>query len=145
MDLEDAGRTVRFLIRDRDAKFTAGFDAVFTAAGADIIKIPVRAPRANAICERFVGSVRRGLLDRILNAAHASRVLREYEDHFNTPGSTVPWAKPHPYDPSHSIHRPRRDGHPTRPTRRHAPRICAGDGRERPAIALGGLLERLGP
>jgi putative transposase len=86
MDLEDAGRRVRFLIRDRDAKFTPAFDAVFTAAGADILKIPVRAPRANAICERFVGSIRRELLDRILilNAPHARRALREYEEHFNT-------------------------------------------------------------
>jgi putative transposase len=86
MDLDDAGRRVRFLIRDRDARFTAAFDAVFTSLDADVIKIPVRAPRANAICERFVGSVRRELLDRILilNAAHARRVLREYETHFNT-------------------------------------------------------------
>ena len=86
LDLEDAGRRVRFLIRDRDAKFTDTFDVVFTTAGADILKIPVRAPRANAICERFVGSVRRELLDRILivNAAHARSVLHEYEDHFNT-------------------------------------------------------------
>jgi transposase InsO family protein len=86
MDLEDAGRRVRFLIRDRDAKFTDTFDAVFTAAGASIVKIPVRAARANAICERLVGSVRRELLDRILiiNAAHARRVLQEYEVHFNT-------------------------------------------------------------
>jgi putative transposase len=90
MDLDDAvgeacGR-VRFLIRDRDARFTAAFDAVFTADGADVIKIPVRAPRANAIAERFVGSIRRELLDRILivNAAHARRVLSQYEDHFNT-------------------------------------------------------------
>src|SRR5664280_1050936 len=67
MDLEDAGLIwVRFLIRDRDAKFTSAFDAVFTAAGADILKIPIRAPRATAICERFVGSVRRELLDRLL-------------------------------------------------------------------------------
>src|SRR5664280_2673932 len=86
MDLEDAGRRVRFLIRDRDAKFTAAFDAVFSAAGADVVKIPVRAPVANAICERFVGSVRRELLDRILilNAAHARRVMHKYEEHFNT-------------------------------------------------------------
>ena len=86
MDLDDAGRRIRFLIRDRDTKFTDAFDAVFTNVGADVIKIPVRAPRANAICERFVGSVRRELLDRILivNAAHARTALGEYEAHFNT-------------------------------------------------------------
>jgi transposase InsO family protein len=86
MDLEDADGRVGFLIRDRDDRFTPVFDAVFTAVGAGVITIPVRAPRANAIAERFVGSVRRELLDKILivNGAHARRVLREYEDHFNT-------------------------------------------------------------
>jgi putative transposase len=90
MDLDDAvgkGRgRVRFLIRDRDARFTTAFDAVFTGDSADVIKIPVRAPRANAIAERFVGSIRRELLDQILiiNAAHARRVLSQYEQHFNT-------------------------------------------------------------
>jgi len=86
MDLEDEGRLVRFLIRDRDSRFTAAFDAVFTSMGADVMRIPVRAPRANAIAERFVASIRRELLDRILivNARHAGAVLREYEDHFNT-------------------------------------------------------------
>ena len=86
MDLEDAGRRVQFLIRDRDARFTPAFDAVFTSLDADVIKIPVRVPVANAICERFVGSIRPELLDRILivNVAHARRVLGEYEDHFNT-------------------------------------------------------------
>jgi hypothetical protein len=86
MDLNDAGRRVRFLIRDRDTRFTPAFDAVFTSIDADVIKTPVRAPVANAICERFVGSIRRELLDRILivNTTHARRVLREYETHFNT-------------------------------------------------------------
>lgn len=95
MDLEDAGRRVRFLIRDRDARFTPSFDAVFTSLDADVIKIPVRVPVANAICERFVGSIRRELLDRILivNAAHAHRVLGEYEGSLqHPPPAPVPGA-----------------------------------------------------
>lgn len=86
MDLEDAGLRVRFLVRDRDARFTSAFDAAFTSLDGDVIKIPARVPVANAICERFVGSIRRELLDRILivNAAHATSVLRGFETHFNT-------------------------------------------------------------
>ena len=85
MDLDDAHRRFRFLIRDRDSKFTATFDTVFTAIDVQIIKTPVRAPRANAIAERVVGTIRRELLDHllILNRRHAVTVLREFERHYN--------------------------------------------------------------
>jgi putative transposase len=86
IDLDHAGRQFLFLIRDRDAKFTAAFDTVFTTVNVRIIKTPVRAPRANAIAERFVGSIRRELLDRILiiNQRHAVAVLGEYEHQYNS-------------------------------------------------------------
>jgi putative transposase len=76
---------LRFLIRDRDTKFTAAFDAVFAADGVHIIKSPVQAPRANAVCERQIGTLRREVLDRllILNHAHLMKILNEYRLHYN--------------------------------------------------------------
>ena len=90
MNRGDRANAFKFLIRDRDAKFTAAFDAVLAAAGTRIIKTPVRAPRANAIAERWIASTRRECLDRMLitGERHLRLVLSEYADHYNTPGRT---------------------------------------------------------
>jgi putative transposase len=66
MDTDDRRRRVRFLVHDRDSKFSAAFDALFDSAGIRIIRTPVRAPNANAHVERWVGTVRRECLDRLL-------------------------------------------------------------------------------
>jgi len=78
-------RGSRFLVRDRDSKYTRDFDAVFASEGIQIVKTPVRAPKANAIAERFIGTVRRECLDwlLILNRRHLEHVLRVFIDHYN--------------------------------------------------------------
>ena len=85
MNLEDHAEGLKFFIRDRDAKFTEAFDAVFAAVGVRIIKTPVRAPRANAIAERWIDSARRECLDPMLvtGERHLRLVLGEYADHYN--------------------------------------------------------------
>jgi putative transposase len=88
--LADLATTVTFLLRDRDSRFTRAFDAVFTADGIRILTSPPRTPRANALCERMIATLRRELLDRVLtvNEHHLRRILTTYLHHFNT-------ARPH--------------------------------------------------
>jgi putative transposase len=83
MNLEDHADGLKFLIRDRDATFTAAFDAVFAAVGVRVIKTPARAPRANAIAARWIASARRECLDRmlIIGERHLQLVLSDYADH----------------------------------------------------------------
>jgi putative transposase len=85
MDLDDRGRQVRFLLHDRDSKFSASFDAIFAGEDIRIIRTPVRAPNANAHVERWVGSIRRECLDRLLivGRRQLERVLRIYVQHYN--------------------------------------------------------------
>jgi putative transposase len=75
----------RFLLRDNDGKYGLRFAQVAAASGIRVLRTPVHAPRANATCERFLGSVRRECTDHllVLGAAHLQRVLREYAASFN--------------------------------------------------------------
>jgi putative transposase len=86
MELGDKGIRPRFLVRDRDSKFTRDFDEVFRSEGIRVIKAPVQAPKARAHAERWVGSVRRECLDRLLivGRRHLEHVVREYALHYNT-------------------------------------------------------------
>ena len=85
MDLGERAGRFRFLIRDRDSKFMAVFDGVFTGNGVRVIRTPVRSPRANSFAERYVGTLRRECLDHLLicGERHLWRTLTEYARHYN--------------------------------------------------------------
>jgi putative transposase len=85
LDLDDRSRPIRFLIRDRDAKFSRSFDAVIRSEGARVILTPIQAPNANAYAERVIESIRAECLDwtLILGRRHLDRTLRSYADHYN--------------------------------------------------------------
>ncbi|MFF9646886.1 integrase core domain-containing protein [Kitasatospora aureofaciens] len=98
MDLEDAGSRARFLIRDRDSKFTAAFDALLTDAGLEIVTTGIRIPRMNSLMERWIQTCRHELLDRTLiwNQRHLLHALREFETFYNEhrPHRTLDQAAP---------------------------------------------------
>ena len=79
------GQGPRFLIHDRDSKFGQRFSAIATGTGIEEILTPIRTPNANAICERFVGSLRRECLDHmlVLNRKHLNVITRDYVDYYN--------------------------------------------------------------
>jgi putative transposase len=127
--LQERAEHTRFLIRDRDAKYTSVFDEVFTSLGARVIKTPVRAPRANAIAERWIGNARRECTDRLLiySERHLRRVLAEYERLYN----------------HHRPHRAR-DRRPPQPTSAVAP-IDLDIARLRREEVLDGLINEYRP
>jgi len=101
--LEEQGRRMGFLIRDRDAKFCRAFDDVFRSEGADVVLTPVQAPNANACAERWIRTVRAECFDWLLivGREHLQRVLRVYVDHYNRhrPHRALGLRPPHPVAP----------------------------------------------
>jgi transposase InsO family protein len=128
MDLDGHASRFRFLIHDRDAKFTAAFDSVFATAGIAVLKIPPRAPRANAYAEPLGTHRADRMLDWLLirNAQHLHRVLTTYLEHYNA-------ARPHrslylqtPLDAPAGPEGPRRADRADRRPRRTHPPVPAG-------------------
>jgi putative transposase len=126
MDLGAGMEALRFVIRDRDAKYMQAFDAVFHAEDVQVICTPPRAPRANAICERLVGTLRRELLDRILilGTGHLRRVLAEYAVHYD----------------GHRPHQSRNQRHPDADPSMPTPVVDLTDRRVKRRPVLGGLI-----
>jgi len=108
LGLDFCEQGVRFLIRDRDSKYSGPFDEVFSNEGIRIVKTPVRAPKANAIAERFIRTVRSECLDwlLILNRRHLESVLRVYVDHYNRerPHRALELCPPDPHESQEASH-----------------------------------------
>lgn len=118
MDLGDRAAEFRFLVRDRAGQFTASFDAVLADVGITTVKIPPRAPRANAYAERFVRTVRAEVTDRILilGERYLRTVLTQYVRHYNgqRPHRALELQPPRPDHPIADLHT---DQAPTCPRR----------------------------
>ena len=98
--VEERLQAIRFVIRDRDSKFSGLFDEVFHSEGVKIIKTPIRAPKANAFAERWVRTIRWECLDHILilGRRHLERIVREFARHYNAerPHRGLRLARPSP-------------------------------------------------
>ena len=79
------GQAPKYLIRDNDAKYGQHFETVAVGSGIEVLRTPIRAPHANAVCERLLGSIRRECLDHLLvvSEGHLLRILKEYTEYFN--------------------------------------------------------------
>jgi putative transposase len=128
MTLAEREEPIRFLIRDRDSKFTRSFDDVFRCEGIRVIRTPVRAPRAKAHAERWVGSLSRECLDRllILGRRQLEQVVRAYIGH-------------------HNEHRPHRSLEPAAATRQAATNQAAADEPDRASRPAGRTAPRVLP
>jgi putative transposase len=123
--LDEQATAFKFLIRDQDTKFTRAFDDVWRSTGTEIILTPAQAPNANAVAERWVGTVRRECLDQLLivSRRQLDRVLRRYVEHYNQ------------YRPHRSL------AHATPvPSERAGPRSAPNFGQLRRRDVLGGLI-----